>query len=133
MDINNIKINDKGLIKKKFTEKDLLSFSELSEDRNPVHLNEEYAKTSRYKRRINYGLLCASLFSGIFSSQIPGEGCVYKYQELKFLRPIPIDIEITAEATVNIVDKKRKLVFFKTRILNNNKVLISGNAEIFIP
>ena len=44
MDINNIKINDKGLIKKKFTEKDLLSFSELSEDRNPVHLSEEYAK-----------------------------------------------------------------------------------------
>ncbi len=76
-------------------------------------MNEEYAKTSIYKQRINYGLLCASLFSGIFSSQIPGEGCVYKYKELKFLRPIPIDIEIIAEATVDNVDIKKNYFFLK--------------------
>ena len=133
MMIEHIKVNDRGIIKKKFTEDDLISFSELSEDRNPVHLNDEYAKNSRYKKKINYGLLCASLFSGIFSSQIPGKGCVYKYQELKFLRPIPIDIEIIAVAEVYDVNIKKKLVFFNTKIMHANKTLISGKAEIFIP
>lgn len=50
--IEHIKVNDRGIIKKKFTEDDLISFSELSEDRNPVHLNDEYAKNSRYKKKL---------------------------------------------------------------------------------
>ena len=129
----NIKIGDEASISKMFTDEDLLKFSELSEDRNPVHLNEEYAKQSRYKKRINYGLLCASLFSGIFGSKIPGPSCVYKSQTLKFTRPIPVNVEIIAHVIVTKVDQKKHTVHFDTRILHNKKIFISGKAEIFLP
>ena len=129
----NIKIGDEALISKRFTDEDLLKFSELSGDKNPIHLNDEYAKQSRYKKRINYGLLCASLFSGIFGSKIPGPSCVYKSQTLKFTRPIPVNEEIIAYVVVNKVDHKKKLVHFDTRILCNGKIFISGQAEIFLP
>ena len=129
--ISNIKIGDNAQIVKKFTDEDLLKFSELSEDRNPIHLNDEYAKQSRYKQRINYGLLCASLFSGIFGSKIPGPSCVYKSQTLKFLRPIPVNLEITALVVVNKVDKK--IIYFDTFIKKDKKVFISGQAQIFLP
>jgi 3-hydroxybutyryl-CoA dehydratase len=131
--ISNIKIGDNAQIVKKFTDEDLLKFSELSEDKNPIHLNDEYAKQSRYKKRINYGLLCASLFSGIFGSKIPGPSCVYKSQTLKFLRPIPVNLEITASVVVNKVDKKKKIIYFDTLIKENKKIFISGQAQIFLP
>ena len=131
--LSSIRIGDEASILKKFTDQDLLKFSDLSEDRNPIHLDDEYAKQSRYKKRINYGLLCASLFSGIFGSKIPGPSCVYKSQMLKFLRPIPVNEEITAYVIVTKVDQKKKIVHFDTQILCNKKIFISGQAEIFLP
>ena len=71
-------------ISKVITSEDVRKFSELSGDTNPIHLDEKYAKETRYKKNIAHGLMCASYFSGIFGTKLPGLGSIYVSQSLKF-------------------------------------------------
>ena len=66
MKIDEIRIGMKASYTQTITDADIKAFAGISGDRNPAHLDEEYAKNSRYKRRISHGLLCASFFSAIF-------------------------------------------------------------------
>ena len=133
MQISEIKIGTEITVEKIMTEELINLFSEISDDKNPIHLDNEFAKKSRYKKRLCYGMLAASLFSGIFGTKLPGLGCVYKSQSLKFLRPIHIDDLLFATVVVKEVDIKKKIIKFDTFCKVNNKKVISGSSEIFIP
>lgn len=132
-EIEKIKIGDKATIKRMMVESDVISFSKTSEDYNPVHLNKEYAENSRYKGQIVHGLMAASLFSGLFGTKLPGMGCVYKSQNIRFKRAIYIGDEVEAKVEVLSIDIERKLVKFKTICTVAGKLMIDGDAEIFIP
>ena len=115
------------------TDEDIRAFADISGDHNPVHLNEEYAKNSRFKKRIAHGFLTASFFSAIFGTKLPGEGCVYAGQNLQFKRPVYLGETVTATVTVTAIDKLKKRVTFKTICTVDNKDVTTGTAEIFIP
>jgi acyl dehydratase len=115
------------------TDADIRSFANISGDKNPIHLDEEYAKKSRYKHRIAHGLLGASFFSALFGTKIPGEGCVYVFQSLNFKRPVYINDKITATIEVVDIDKIKRRVFFNTICKVKNKIVINGEAEIYVP
>ena len=70
------------------TDADIKAFAGLSGDNNPVHMSEEYACESRFKKRIAHGLISASFFSALFGTRLPGPGCVYVGQNLKFKKPV---------------------------------------------
>lgn len=112
---------------------DIKKFAEISGDRNPVHLEEDFAKNSRYKKRIAHGLLTASYFSALFGTKIPGEGCVYASQSLKFKRPVYLGDTVTATVVVTKLDLRKKKVFFRTICKVKNKVVTDDEAEIFVP
>ncbi len=131
--ISEIKFGDNVEIKKVMTEKMVKSFANISEDYNPVHLDKKYASKSRYKKPIIHGLMGASLFSGLFGTKLPGEGCVYKSQNIRFKRPIYIGEVLTARIEVIDIDIKNKILKFSTIGFVNNKIVIDGYAEIFIP
>lgn len=128
-----IQVGDRASVEKQMKLEDVLSFAGISNDFNPVHVDADYAKKSRYKGQIVHGLMASSLFSGIFGTQLPGEGCVYKSQSLRFRRPIYVDDLVTAEVEVLKVEMEKKLVFFRTTCRVNGRVAIDGEAEIFIP
>jgi len=115
------------------TDSDVKSFAGLSGDRNPVHMDEDYAKKSRFKKRIAHGLMSASYFSALFGTKIPGEGCVYVAQSLQFKRPVYLGDTVIATVKVEKVDINNKRVFFRTICKVKNKIVIDGNAEIYIP
>lgn len=115
------------------TDTDIKNFAAVSGDRNPVHLNEEYAEKSRYKRRIAHGLMTASYFSALFGTKIPGEGCVYVSQNLRFKKAIYLNDTVTATVIVTNVDLIKKRVFFRTICKVKNKIVTDGEAELFIP
>lgn len=115
------------------TDGDVKAFSGISGDKNPVHMDDEYAKNSRYKKRIAHGMLSASFFSALFGTKIPGEGCVYVAQSLRFKRPVYLDDTVVASVTVTNVDLKKKRVFFQTVCKVNNKIVIDGEAELYVP
>ena len=115
------------------TDADVKAFSGISGDRNPIHLDEQYAENSRYKKRIAHGLMTASYFSALFGTKIPGEGCVYVSQSLNFKRPVYIGDTVVATVEVISVDLAKKRVFFRTTCKVKNKVVTDGEAELFVP
>lgn len=131
--INDIEIGMSASITKIITDEHVKKFADLSGDNNPVHLDEEYAKKSRYKKRIAHGLLSSSLFSALFGTKLPGEGCVYVSQTLNFKRAVYIGDTVLATILVTNINKSSKRVFFETICTVKNKKVIDGIAEIFIP
>jgi len=131
--IEDIQIGMKASYTQTITDADVKAFAGISGDHNPVHLNEEYAKDSRFKDRIAHGLLTASFFSAIFGTKLPGEGCVYAGQNLQFKRPVYLGDTVIATVTVIAVDVSKKRVTFETVCMVKNKAVTTGTAEIFIP
>lgn len=131
--ITEIQIGMTASYSQTITDADIKGFSGLSGDHNPVHVNEEYAKSSRYKGRIAHGLLTASFFSAIFGTKLPGEGCVYVSQNLQFKRPVYLGDTVEAKVTVIAVNISTKRVTFETVGSVSGKVVTIGTAEIFIP
>lgn len=115
------------------TDVDVKQFSGISGDRNPIHLDEEFAKKSRYKQRIAHGLISGSFFSALFGTKLPGPGCVYVSQTFNFKRPVYLGDTVTAIATVKEVDLTKSRVFFDTVCQVRGKVVIDGVAELYIP
>lgn len=104
------------------TDADIKAFSGISGDRNPVHLDEQYAEKSRYKKRIAHGLMTASYFSALFGTKIPGEGCVYVSQSLNFKRPVYIGDTVVATVEVISVDLARKEFFLELHVKSKIKL-----------
>ncbi len=131
--IEEIEIGMSASYSQTITDADIKIFSGMSGDRNPVHLDEDYAAQSRYKKRIAHGMMTASYFSALFGTQIPGKGCVYVSQSLNFKRPVYIGDTVVATVEVKSVDLKKKRVYFDTICKVRNKIVTYGEAEIFIP
>jgi len=133
MDISEIKVGMSESYSQTITDADIKSFAGISGDNNPVHMSDEYAEKSRFKRRIAHGMISSSFFSALFGTKLPGPGCVYVNQSLNFKRPIYIGDTVTAIITVIEIDNSKNRVFFDTVCKVKNKTVIDGKAELYIP
>ena len=115
------------------TDSDVKAFAGISGDKNPVHLDENYAQKSRFKKIIAHGMMTASYFSALFGTKIPGEGCVYTHQSLNFKIPIYIGDTVTATVSVTSIDLGKRRVKFETTCKVKNKVVTDGEAELYVP
>jgi len=131
--IDEIEIGMSASYSQTITDADVKLFAGISGDNNPVHLSDEYADGSRFKKRIAHGLLSASFFSALFGTKLPGKGCVYVSQQLNFKKPVYLGETVTAKVTVTEIDVKKKRVFFETVCTVKKKKVITGSAELYIP
>ena len=130
MDYLDIQVGDKASVTKAFSEEEVRLFAELSTDTNPVHLDKEYAAKTVFKRNIVHGILVSSLISSVLGTKLPGEGTIYMGQELKFLKPVYIGDECTAEVEVLSKRDDKQIIILKTTVTTNNgeTEVISGQA-----
>lgn len=133
MEINEIKIGMSESYSQTISEADVKAYAGISGDRNPVHMDDEYAEKSRYKKRIAHGMISSSFFSALFGTKLPGPGCVYVNQSLNFKRPVYIGDTVTAIITVTKIDEIKNRVYFDTVCKVKNKIVIDGQAELYIP
>ena len=133
MRFKDIKIGMSESYSQTITDADIKSFAGISGDHNPVHMSEEYAEQSRYKKRIAHGMISSSFFSALFGTKLPGPGCVYVNQSLDFKRPVYIEDTVNAIVTVSKIDVNKRRVFFDTVCKVKNKGVIVGVAELFVP
>jgi len=116
------------------TERDIISFANITGDRNPVHLDAGYAATTSFKGRISHGMLTASYISAVFGMRLPGPGAIYVAQTLNFRRPVWIDDRITAMVTVAEKFPAKRRVRFECVCTNSNgKVVLEGEAMMMVP
>ena len=116
---------------KTFTNKDVEEFADLSNDNNPVHLDEEYAKLTIFGQRIVHGMLVASLFSGLLGDKLPGKGTIYLGQTLSFTGPVPIGEEVTATVEIINIRDDKPIITLRTLCVNSKgNTVIDGEAVV---
>lgn len=130
--INDISIGMKANASHTITDEKIKAFATISEDFNPIHLDEEYAKNSKFGRRIAHGAMVTSFFSALFAMELPGAGSIYVSQNTQFKKPVFLDDKVLAEIEVIDIDMQRKRVYFKTTCFVKDIEVLSGKAEIYI-
>jgi len=127
-------IGDKAEMTKQISDSDIRTFADLSGDTNPVHLDEEAGKNSRFGKRVAHGMLSASLISAVLGKQLPGEGSIYLGQNLKFKAPVFIDDVVTVTVEVTALREDKGIVTLKTTCTNQGgTVVIDGEATVLVP
>ena len=114
-----------------YTQEQVNSFAEVTGDKNPVHLDKEYAEKTIFKRPIAHGMLAASILSKVFGTIFPGEGTIYLNQTLNFLRPMFVNEQYEAIFEVKEIVAEKNKAIISTIIQNNEgKTVLSGEATI---
>ncbi|WP_404382496.1 MaoC family dehydratase [Caenispirillum salinarum] len=128
-----IEVGQKAVFAKTITEADILMFAGVSGDTNPVHLNQEYAEGTMFKGRIAHGMLSAALISTVFGTKLPGPGCIYVGQSLKFKAPVRPGDTVTAVVECTAKADEKKFCTFKTVCTVAGKTVIDGEATLMVP
>ena len=131
--ISSLEVGQSATFSKTVSESDVYLFAGISGDFNPVHVNEEYAKEGKFKKRIVHGILTASFISTVLGTKLPGPGAIYAKQDLKFLAPVFIGDTLTATCTVKEIIAEKKRVIMDCVVSNQigAKVLI-GEAALIV-
>jgi 3-hydroxybutyryl-CoA dehydratase len=115
------------------SEANIVAFAEISGDRNPVHLDADYAATTMFKERIAHGMLSAAYISAVFGMKLPGPGAIYMSQTLKFKAPVKIgDTVVTTVKVAELIPEKRR-ARFECVCTVNDKPVIEGEAMLMVP
>lgn len=131
MKFNELKIGMEYSLSKAFSSTEVLTFSNLSMDNNPIHINDEYAQNAIFGKKIVHGFLSASLFSAIIGTKFPGNGSIYLSQNLSFLRPVFHNQVIIATVKVlELYPEKRRVLLETICKDESGQSLITGNALV---
>ena len=115
------------------TETDVIQFSQISGDDNPLHLNEEFAKKTVFKGRIVHGMISCGYISSVLGTKLPGPGCVYLNQNLNFRAPVRIGDIVQSRVTIRDVDIKSNRVVCEAVCSIGEKIVIDGTATLWVP
>lgn len=133
MTIKDISVGMKASNKHLITDEKIRAFAAISEDYNPIHLDDDYAKNSQFGKRLAHGALISSFFSTLFAMKLPGAGSIYVSQSTQFKKPVFINDEVVAEIEVVDIDIDRKRVYFSTHCYVDKVKVLIGEAEIYLP
>ena len=130
--LEDIEIGQKKSFEVVVTESMLDDFAKLSGDNNPLHMDENYAKSNNFKGRVCHGMLLASFFSRLVGMYIPGKNALYFSQSLKFQYPCFVNdrIEIHGE----VIDKSlaTKIITLKTTISKDKRQIVDGIGKVIV-
>jgi 3-hydroxybutyryl-CoA dehydratase len=124
-------IGEEATFTKIISDEDITTFSKISGDENPVHVNDAYAKGTMFGGRIAHGILVTGLISAVLGTMLPGPGAIYMSQQLRFLAPVRPGDEVTARAKVTEWDSEKGRITLLTEVTNQDGVtVITGEARL---
>ena len=124
-------VGQKASLQKTFTAADVTLFGGISLDVNPLHMSDEFAKTSIFGKRVVHGILTSGLISAVLANKLPGPGTIYLGQELKFVAPVFLGDDIKAEVEIAELREDKKIVKLNTTCYNQDgKPVITGMATV---
>lgn len=127
----NLSLGMQVSIRKSFSQKEVLSYTKISNDSNPIHYDKPYASETYFKKPIVPGLLVSSLFGGLLGSDLPGKGTILLGQSLKFLNPVFIDEQVEASITVASIRIDKPIISFDCNcIKENGEIAVSGEVVV---
>ena len=127
-----IKIGDSATKQKTITAQDIDRYAQATDDFNPIHMDEAFARTTKFGGRIAHGPMTLGIIAPVIGMELPGDGCLLKSLNSEYLRPVMIGDTITARAEVVAKNAERRLVELKLRFTNQrNEDVILGTAEVY--
>ena len=128
-----LRVGDRASYTKTITADDIRAYAELTGDKNPLHLDENYARNTRFGRVIAHGMLTASLISAVIGTKLPGPGAIYLEQRLRFTKPVYPGDTVTAEVEVVEFREEKGVVRLRTDCLNQHgERVIEGEAVLLL-
>lgn len=132
--IDELSINQSESFRKTISESDVYLFAGITGDNNPAHIDEIYANSTKFGKRIVHGLLVSSFISTVLGTMLPGPGTIYVSQTLNFKAPVYIGDTIEAKVTVKEIIKEKNRVVLLTEVFNQNQqVVLTGEAVVLAP
>ncbi|NOZ34224.1 MAG: SDR family oxidoreductase [Chlorobi bacterium] len=133
MNFSEIHIGQKAEIQHTITQKDIEKFVDLTGDDNRLHVDNEFAKNTSFKKPVAHGMLGASFISTIIGTKLPGDGALWFSQNIEFLLPVRIGDIITVEAEVIKILKRQNIIELRTDVFNQHRQkVIAGTAKVKI-
>ncbi len=130
MDIN---IGDRFTSSRVVTDELIRKFAEVSGDHNPIHLDEEFAKATRFGKRIAYGMLSGAFISAVLGNEFRERKIVYLSQTMRFVAPVFIGDTITTTGVVKAIREEKGIVTLETTCRNqNDEVTVTGDSMVMI-
>ncbi len=117
---------------KTVTDADITIFAGVSGDTNPVHLDDSFAEQTIFKTRIAHGMLSASFISTVLGTRLPGPGCIYLSQNMRFKAPVKVGDTVEARVTVKEVIEEKKRVVCETVCRVGDTVVVEGEAMLLV-
>lgn len=130
--LEDLSVGMTSIFAKTVTEADIVMFAGVSGDTNPVHINQLFAEGSMFKGRIAHGMLSASFISTVVGTRLPGPGCIYINQSLRFRAPVKAGDTVVARATVKEILPERRRVVLTTVCSVGETVVIDGEATMMV-
>ena len=129
-----LKVGDRAVLTKTFSEEEVFRFAALSGDENPLHLDKGFGAASIFGRRVVHGMLVASLFSGLIGIELPGPGSIYLGQTLSFRAPVFIGEPVTVSVEIIRVRDDKPIITLQTLCVNAaGDVAVEGEAVVKAP
>ncbi len=127
----NIKVGDVATMTKTISDENIHAFADIIGDHNSVHLDDEFAKRTRFGRRIAHGMLSGALISAVIGEHLPGRGAVYLSQTFKFVAPVYPGDTITARVTVVKIRADKNILTLETVCAKENgETVVTGEAVV---
>lgn len=112
---------------------DIVAFAEISGDRNPIHLSDEFAASTPFGGRIAHGIFTAGLISATIATRLPGQGSIYIGQSLRFVAPVRIGDEVvTTVEVIELIDRGRRAKL-RCECRVGDTLVLEGEAEVKAP
>ena len=118
---------------KTITDADVITFAGISGDTNPVHLNHEFASETLFEGQVAHGMLTASFISTVIGTKLPGPGCIYVSQNLRFMAPVKVGDTVTATCTISRLIPEKHMIEMETICSVGGKTVLDGQAIILVP
>ncbi len=126
-----IKVGDTASFSKTISEADIHGFAGICGDFNPIHVDEEFARGTRFGKRIAHGILSVSLVSTVIGTALPGKNSVYLSQDSKFVAPVFIGDTLTAQVRVTEKKDAKQILVLETWVTNQHgKKVLEGEAKV---
>ena len=114
-------VGEQASLTKTVTESDVTTFAGLIGDHNPIHIDDEYARKSRFGQRVAHGIFTGGLISAVLGNKLPGPGSIYLSQQIEFLAPVFIGDTITAIVEVTSWRPEKRIITLKTDAYNQER------------
>ena len=128
-----LSVGDSFSLTRTITREEVRTFADLTGDDNPLHVDPEYAQTTRFGKPIVHGVLLLAVFSKILGHDFPGHGTIAVSLSSRFLRPAPVGAEIEFRVQVTEKIEQRKQVKARVRAYHENKIILGGEAVMIPP